>query len=237
VQLTGLAERYPYQLSGGQQQRVALARALVIEPKVLLLDEPLSNLDAKLRIEMRNEISRIQKRLDITTIYVTHDQEEALAISDRLAVIDNGVVQQIGTPHEIYSLPRNLFVADFIGECNIIKGTVTSVAGAREMITEVGYLLRGFAEKGATEEYAVGETAYVAMRPENIRLTNKTPQSNVIPARVRYSQYFGKVTRLFVDGLGTHMKVDADPGAAMGVEGTDIELYVEPSAVLFLPRA
>ena len=237
VQLTGLAERYPYQLSGGQQQRVALARALVIEPKVLLLDEPLSNLDAKLRIEMRNEISRIQKRLDITTIYVTHDQEEALAISDRLAVIDNGVVQQIGTPHEIYSLPRNLFVADFIGECNIIKGTVTSVDGALEMKTEEGYLLRGFAEKGSTEEYAVGETAYVAMRPENIRLTNKTPQSNVIPARVRYSQYFGKVTRLFVDGLGTHMKVDADPGAAMGVEGTDIELYVEPSAVLFLPRA
>ncbi len=235
VQLQGMADRYPYQLSGGQQQRVALARALVIEPKVLLLDEPLSNLDAKLRIEMRNEISRIQKRLDITTIYVTHDQEEALAISDRLAVIDKGIVQQIGSPHEIYSLPSNLFVADFIGECNIIKGTITSIDGAISLKTDGGVVINGVAEKGMAGHYTVGDEAYVAIRPENIELAPKTPESNRIVGNVKYSQYFGKVTRLFIDALGVRIKVDADPLSVEGVENKEIELYVEPHAALVLP--
>ncbi len=235
VQLQGMAERYPYQLSGGQQQRVALARALVIEPKVLLLDEPLSNLDAKLRIEMRNEISRIQKRLDITTIYVTHDQEEALAISDRLAVIDKGVVQQIGSPHEIYSLPSNLFVADFIGECNIIKGTITSIDGAISLKTDDGVVINGVAEEGKAGHYTVGDEAYVAIRPENIELAPASPESNKIVGIVTYSQYFGKVTRLFIDALGVRMKVDADPLSVEDVDNKEIELYVEPQAALVLP--
>ena len=120
VRLGDLEKRLPSQLSGGQQQRIALARALVIEPDVLLFDEPLSNLDAKLRIEMRTEIKKIQKRLKITSIYVTHDQEEALSISDRIAIMNNGSIQQVGSPKQVYTNPQNAFVADFIGQCSFI---------------------------------------------------------------------------------------------------------------------
>lgn len=126
VQISQLAQRMPAQLSGGQQQRVALARAFVIEPKVLLMDEPLSNLDAKLRVQMRTIIKKLQRRLGITTIYVTHDQEEALAISDRIAVMKDGDIMQIGTPEQIYRKPENEFVAGFIGTSNFMEGTITS---------------------------------------------------------------------------------------------------------------
>ena len=124
VRMGGLENRHIHQLSGGQQQRVALARALVIEPDVLLLDEPLSNLDAKLRLDMREEIIRIQKELSITTVYVTHDQHEALSISDRVAVMDQGYIQQFGTPRHIYAYPQTVFVADFIGQCTFIDGII-----------------------------------------------------------------------------------------------------------------
>ena len=127
VNLTGLEKRYPGQLSGGQQQRVALARALVLNPDVLLLDEPLSNLDAKIRLQVRAEIRKLQKELAITSIYVTHDQEEALTISDRIAVIERGKVQQIGAPMDLYERPENPFVADFIGINNLIAGQVKQV--------------------------------------------------------------------------------------------------------------
>jgi len=127
IGLKGKESRFPSQLSGGEQQRVALARALVIQPKVLLLDEPLSNLDAKLRLKMRSEIRRLQKRLGITTIYVTHDQEEALSISDRIAVMNKGEVLQIGTPLEIYEKPKDIFIADFIGTTNFIPCVVKEV--------------------------------------------------------------------------------------------------------------
>ena len=124
VNLSGLEKRYPGQLSGGQQQRVALARALVLNPDVLLLDEPLSNLDAKIRVQVRAEIRKLQKDLGITTIYVTHDQEEALTLSDRIAVLNHGKVQQIGYPRDLYAQPQNPFVADFIGINNLIPGEV-----------------------------------------------------------------------------------------------------------------
>ncbi|WP_440059397.1 ABC transporter ATP-binding protein [Thermogladius sp. 4427co] len=129
VRLEGLEKRYPLQLSGGQQQRVALARALVVRPRVLLLDEPLSNLDAKLRIEMREELKRIQRSLKITTIYVTHDQVEALSMSDRIAVMNAGRVMQVGRPDEVYFKPRNLFVAEFLGRSNIFEGHVVGESG------------------------------------------------------------------------------------------------------------
>src|SRR5699024_5128091 len=121
VQIQQFAERLPKNLSGGQQQRVALARAIVMEPNVLLMDEPLSNLDAKLRIDMRNAIKHIQKEVGITTVYVTHDQEEAMAVSDKIAVMKDGVIQQIGTPQQVYQRPFNIFVATFIGRANILK--------------------------------------------------------------------------------------------------------------------
>src|SRR5262249_43424375 len=124
IKLPAMGDRYPYQLSGGQQQRVALARALAIKPQVLLLDEPLSALDAKIRVALRNEIRAIQRELGITTIYVTHDQEEALSISDRIVVMSEGRVEQVGAPFEIYNFPRTTFVASFVGTLSILRGTV-----------------------------------------------------------------------------------------------------------------
>src|SRR5512147_569314 len=142
VNLTGLENRYPGQLSGGQQQRVALARALVLNPDVLLLDEPLSNLDAKIRIQVRAEIRKLQKELGITTIYVTHDQEEALTLSDQIAVIHQGKIQQIGSPRDLYARPENPFVADFIGINNLIPGEVQEIREKRMKVrTEVGPMI------------------------------------------------------------------------------------------------
>lgn len=232
VKLEKLAERFPYQLSGGQQQRVALARALVIEPKVLLLDEPLSNLDAKLRIEMRNEISRIQKRLDITTIYVTHDQEEALAISDRLTVIDKGIIQQVGAPVDIYSYPTNYFVADFIGECNLIPGTVSSIDGYITLDTDIG-VIRGMADS-KEKKFKVGDGAYAAIRPENFDLHSTSKEANHIKGKVKYTQYFGKINRLFIDSNGNRLMADADPMKTINVKKKEIDLYAEPDSILIL---
>src|SRR5512147_1744560 len=142
VNLKGLERRYPGELSGGQQQRVALARALVLNPDVLLLDEPLSNLDAKIRIQVRAEIRKLQKELGITTIYVTHDQEEALTLSDRIAVIDHGKMQQLGSPRSLYARPENPFVADFIGINNLIPGEVQEIREKRMKVrTEVGPMI------------------------------------------------------------------------------------------------
>lgn len=159
VKLEGLGGRYPSQLSGGQQQRVALARALVVEPRILLLDEPLSNLDAKLRVEMRAEIRRIQRELGTTLIYVTHDQEEAMSISDRIAVMSSGKVEQIGEPREIYERPKTIFVAEFVGKCNIIRGRA---------ISENRLILLGRELKLNTEGFE-GEVV-VAIRPEKIKI-------------------------------------------------------------------
>ncbi|HOP09062.1 MAG TPA: ABC transporter ATP-binding protein [Candidatus Methanofastidiosa archaeon] len=234
VKLKGFSERYPYQLSGGQQQRVALARALVIEPKVLLLDEPLSNLDAKLRIEMRNEISRIQKRLDITTIYVTHDQEEALAISDRLTVMDKGVIQQIGTPVDIYSRPNNYFVADFIGECNLIKGKIIDIGKYIEVETEIGNIKGVYDENNG--RLKVGDDAYAAIRPEHFELQRATEDDNHVKGKVKYSQYFGKINRLFIDANGNKIMADADPLKTHGIDKREIDLFAEPESTLILPK-
>ena len=141
VHIDEYQDRLPERLSGGQQQRVALARAIVIHPQVLLMDEPLSNLDAKLRIEMRSVIHDIQRQVGITTVYVTHDQEEALAISDRIAVMNKGVIQQIGTPHHIYSRPANVFVATFIGHSNLFYATLSKKGGQTELCFPCGYRL------------------------------------------------------------------------------------------------
>lgn len=140
VKLSGLEDRYPLQLSGGQQQRVALARALVVQPRVLLLDEPLSNLDAKLRVEMREEIKKIQKKLGITTIYVTHDQLEALSISDRMGIMNKGRLVQVGTPQELYFKPKNIFVADFLGRSSIYHGELVSKADGSVTVKLEGVL-------------------------------------------------------------------------------------------------
>jgi iron(III) transport system ATP-binding protein len=167
VGLTGYGDRRPNQLSGGQQQRVALARTLAIEPQVLLLDEPLSNLDAKLRVQMRRELRRVHDRLGITTIFVTHDQEEAMTICDRIAVLDAGVVQQVGTPVELYDRPANRFVAHFVGSVNLFEGTVESAAGGRVFNSEA---LGAVALPQAVEAPASG-CLEIAFRPHAIALT------------------------------------------------------------------
>jgi len=180
MNLTGYESRMPSQLSGGQQQRVALARALVMEPGILLFDEPLSNLDAKLRLVMRDEIRRLQQRIGITAIYVTHDQAEAMSISDRIIVMNSGKIEQIGTPQEIYQRPASKFVADFIGVANFVEGTVKEIADGEAVIdTPIGTI---------RTENAAGrkprERVTVVLRPESVRLVPKSAVAAVVTKSV-----------------------------------------------------
>jgi iron(III) transport system ATP-binding protein len=211
VGLKGLERRTPGQLSGGQQQRVAVARALVLNPRVLLLDEPLSNLDAKVRSRLRSEIRRLQQELRITTIYVTHDQEEALVLSDRIAVMDAGRVQQIGTPTDLYERPASLFVADFIGTNNFLSGTVVESADGYARVRTTAGLIHGRVH-GAVRE---GMPATAAIRPENVVLADGALQressvhaDNRLSGRVILSQYMGSVLRYEVDTAGTVLRID-----------------------------
>lgn len=170
IQLPEIQDRYPHQLSGGQQQRVALIRSVIIEPALLLLDEPLSNLDLKLRVQMRVELTRIQKELGITTIYVTHDQNEAMSMSDRIAVMDGGKIKQVGTPREIYDHPQNRFVAEFIGESNIFNGKVIKKDESEINIkTEEGLVLTALLSEKDTPE-----SICLSVRPESIKLSNES---------------------------------------------------------------
>lgn len=169
VEMDGMESRMTNQLSGGQQQRVALARALVIEPSVLLFDEPLSNLDAKLRVTMRTEIRKIQQKVGITAIYVTHDRSEAMSISDKIIIMSKGKVEQIGTPREIYYHPKSRFVADFIGEANFLKAKVKSVNGEKAVIDVIGEEI----EVNNYGEKVAGEEASLVLRPEAVVLSEK----------------------------------------------------------------
>jgi ABC-type Fe3+/spermidine/putrescine transport system ATPase subunit len=209
VNMKGLEKRYPGELSGGQQQRVALARALVLNPDVLLLDEPLSNLDAKIRIQVRAEIRKLQKELAITTIYVTHDQEEALTLSDRIAVLNRGRLQQLGTPHELYEKPYNPFVADFIGINNLIPGRVKEAldSGSRLVVESVAGPI-ACAGDGRLEP---GHDCMVCIRPETaeISLSATPPEGfNSITGVVSFPSYIGNTIRYDVDAGGIIFKVD-----------------------------
>ena len=189
VKLTGFEDRYPTQLSGGQQQRVAIARALVVEPKLLLLDEPLSNLDAKLRLEMRSEIRRIQRELGITVLYVTHDQEEAMAISDRIAVMNVGTVEQVGTPREIYENPRTEFVASFMGKTNVIPAKVVERDGDKVTVEFEHFRLDGitYTEKS--------DSVVIVIRPERVSL--KPVENGIsLTGKVDLIEYYGFFTEV-----------------------------------------
>jgi putative spermidine/putrescine transport system ATP-binding protein len=192
VGLTHAAERYPHQLSGGMQQRVALARALAIEPRLLLLDEPLSALDAKVRVQLREEIRRIQTRLGITTIYVTHDQEEALSISDRVAVLSHGRIEQIGTPAEIYGAPATPFVAEFVGTMNRIESTVADTDTGR--VDYDGSSLGVDAARGRRR----GERVLLLVRPETVEVAAPGADENGLAGEVVSQTFLGAVTRLRV---------------------------------------
>jgi iron(III) transport system ATP-binding protein len=192
VSLSGFGERLPSELSGGQQQRVAVARALVLEPEVLLFDEPLSNLDAKLRRRVREEIRELQQKLELTTVYVTHDQEEALAVSDRIFVMNEAVIDQEGTPRQLYEEPVNFFVADFIGDANIVKAQILKIEGANAEV-EIGGIHKKLPHRGLVS----GEVS-VAIRPQSICLS-QSGNENSIPGTILKAIYLGDHIEYTVD--------------------------------------
>jgi spermidine/putrescine ABC transporter ATP-binding subunit len=213
VRLGDLGDRYPRQLSGGQQQRVALARALVIHPEILLLDEPLSNLDAKLRQEMRTELVEILGAVGITTIFVTHDQEEALALSDRVAVMNDGRVEQLGTPSEVYEDPATAFVAKFLGEANVLPGIVVG-SEAGSVVCDIGAGLRVRSERKA--DVAVGQHVEIIVRAERVHLhRTATGTGNCFPARLEHVIYLGSDIR-YVVRLGSHRLVAVEKNRGDG---------------------
>jgi iron(III) transport system ATP-binding protein len=204
VGLTGLGDRPPAQLSGGQQQRVSLARSLIMEPKVLLLDEPLSNLDAKLRVATRLEIRKLQQRVGITSVYVTHDQEEAMTLSDRVVIMHRGRIQQIGTPAEIYAHPNNRFVADFIGKANFLEGKVTSLS-AGDML-ELEIMGRPVVAARAGARFSVGQRVLLVVRPESVELGPKA--ADALAGTVRDSVYLGSQMMYEIEVDHTLMHVE-----------------------------
>jgi len=233
VQLGELGARSASKLSGGQQQRVALARAFVFSPSVLLFDEPLSNLDAKLRAEMRVELKELQRRLDITSVYVTHDLEEALAISDRIVVMRDGVIEQVGTPGEIYDRPRNTFVADFVGSANLIRGRRRPDLehdGLVVIETSGGTLVHGTPSGQASRGDAL-----MAVRTVRLRLDRARPATsvNAWPARIRQRVFQGDFTQYHVEWDGRVLIVrlaTADPLA----EGDEVYVSADPRYCVLL---
>jgi putative spermidine/putrescine transport system ATP-binding protein len=193
IHLEGRADRFPWQMSGGQQQRVALARALAIEPQVLLLDEPLSALDAKIRIVLRKEIRAIQRQLGITTVYVTHDQEEALSLSDRVVVMSDGRVEQIGTPSEIYNFPNTAFVASFVGTLNLVTAGVVDAPAGRLSID--GQQVK--TSKAVTDAGSDGRVT-LAVRPEGIELGEGEPSANRLKGTIEDINFLGSIVRIRV---------------------------------------
>ena len=231
VELTGMEARMTNQLSGGQQQRVALARALVIEPSVLLFDEPLSNLDAKLRVSMRTEIRRIQQEVGITAIYVTHDQSEAMALSDKIIIMDKGYVAQMGTPQEIYYHPVNEFVADFIGEANFLKGRMTGSSGKQAILSVEGNELA--VEKRS--DMTVGNEYTVVLRPEAASLADKASGTG-LPCRVVLSCFMGSYQNYHVMVGNTLVKLEEHnpKNKRIFAVGEECSLVFEPESVHIL---
>ncbi|WP_312440810.1 ABC transporter ATP-binding protein [Lacrimispora sp.] len=227
VKIDHLKNRMPAKLSGGQQQRVALARAIVIHPEVLLMDEPLSNLDAKLRVEMRNAIKRIQQQIDITTVYVTHDQEEALAVSDRIAVMNGGVIQQIDTPKNIYQRPANLFVSTFIGLSNILSG-IALVKNGETFIQIQDYTVP---MDQLSQEVKDGQNIKVSIRPEEFIISQADGAG--IPATVKSSVFLGITTHYFVT-LANGQEIEVIQNSDIWdiiPDGSKIRLAVQPQKI------
>jgi len=232
VNLAGLELRYPGQLSGGQQQRVALARALVLNPDILLLDEPLSNLDAKIRVQVRAEIRKLQKDLGITTVYVTHDQEEALSMSDRVAVMRDGRVLQVASPKDLYERPVGRFVADFVGTNNFIDGRCREVAAGRVAAETALGVIRA----STTTRVGAGERCVLAVRPENIGLG--AAHENTFAGRIVLASYLGSTLRYDVEVRdGIVLKVDVgDPWHHEVLPmGAAVQITFPASAALTLP--
>jgi len=228
VGLAHLADRMPNQLSGGQQQRIALARTVVVEPEVLLLDEPLSNLDASLRVQMRRELLHLQRKLGLTTIFVTHDQEEANTTSDRMAVLDGGVIQQVGTPQELYDRPANLFVANFLGTANIFEGRVEIDGDAARFHTKTGEVLTIPASGNL-------DGSNVVLRPQNISMT-QAPEPDALKGEVLHREFLGSQIRYLVKVAGTEIVVDQSHSAGQDWfdPGAQVHLVANTSSAVIL---
>lgn len=226
IDLLGYSERYPDELSGGQQQRVALARALIIEPTVLLLDEPLAALDLKLRKQMRSELTQIHNRYDITTIYVTHDQEEALEMSDRVLVMNEGEAQQTSSPMELYNTPKNRFVADFIGETNLAHVEVETVNGEYGVELSSGVTLPVSRDNIQVEDLSPGDVALLNVRPEELEVTLEQSSDTNIPGTITELTFIGKTTKLLVDIGGWELMIGVS-GRRAGKFEEGQEVYIE----------
>ncbi|MCO5089589.1 ABC transporter ATP-binding protein [Bosea sp. (in: a-proteobacteria)] len=232
VQLNQLGERFPRQLSGGQQQRVALARAIVVEPSVLLLDEPLSNLDASLREQMRFEIREIQKRIGITTVFVTHDQNEAMAVADRLVVMSKGQIRQVGTPQEIYESPADVFVASFIGQANLLRGEVAQVGdGVVEVMLKSGQRVSA-RQTGPAQP---GQPATLAVHPEDLQIAAAPPGGfNAVNGVVTRTSYLGSTFNIGVSVGDTALTLVTVRNGQIPRQGESVTVCWPPSAGILL---
>ena len=232
IKLPHLADRYPYQLSGGQQQRVALARAIATKPQVLLLDEPLSALDAKIRVSLREEIKSLQRELGITTIYVTHDQEEALSMSDRIVVMSEGRVEQVGTPFEIYNFPKTRFVASFVGTLNLLRATISDPAAGR--VTLDGQDMR---MSGGLDGAKAGETRTIALRPEAVTLS--ADQGNALRGRIEQVSFLGSVVRIRVSFGENSISLDTfnNPNLRPPRQGDEVTVGFAPEDLQVVAEA
>jgi len=234
VGLGGLGARRPSQLSGGQQQRVALARTIVVEPKLLLLDEPLSNLDAKLRVQVRRELRELQQRLGLTTIFVTHDQEEANTVCDRIAVMNDGIIQQVGTPKELYEQPANLFVANFLGTANILTGQIVQRGADRAFETANGLCIR------LARDADIPANARLVFRPQDVTLISTDELSNADVVRVSgtvgYREFLGAMVRYGVRIGSTDIVVDTPfhAGDQLRDVGMDVTLAISTRSARWL---
>ncbi len=231
VQLTGFEKRYPSQLSGGQKQSVAIARALINRPRVLLLDEPLGALDLKLRKQMQLELKRLQKKLNITFIYVTHDQEEALTMSDRIAIMHDGIVDQLDTPDKIYEHPATRFVATFIGETNTYDGCITSIKDGIASIT----LENGAVKVKCDESFSILEYATVSVRPEKMRFSKEPHEGFELVAVVKDYIYVGAVLKCIVSLPNRNeLKIERLAGQELPEIGSRIYPYWEPEDAVLI---
>jgi putative spermidine/putrescine transport system ATP-binding protein len=231
IKLPQMGDRYPYQLSGGQQQRIALARAIAPKPKLLLLDEPLSALDAKVRVSLREEIRSIQKKLGITTVFVTHDQEEALSISDRIAVMYGGKAEQVGTPFEIYNRPATKFVANFVGTLNVLEGTVTDAASGKVRVNTQEVALKGKLNGSKT-----GDKLSLALRPEAISLGRHPGRDSSLSGEIAEVHFLGSVIRVRVGIGGSTVSLDTfnSPAAPPPAVGEKAEISFSSGDMLVL---
>jgi putative spermidine/putrescine transport system ATP-binding protein/spermidine/putrescine transport system ATP-binding protein len=237
VRLPGVEDRYPNQLSGGQQQRIALARAIVIEPDVLLLDEPLSALDANLREDMRVELTSIQERIGVTTIFVTHDQSEALAMSDKIVVMSAGNVEQIGSPEEVYNKPVSEFVSSFLGAANLLDARVAE-ANSENVGVETSHFGTLSVARHNEANFAVGDNARLVVRAEKVKLTStdSVPEESIsAPGQVEAVDYQGQIVRYFVRVNDLQLQVIATIDERPYTKGTPVNVCIRPRDCVVLP--